>query len=170
VKRGDTIGHIADNYRVSSRNILSWNKLRSRQHIYPGQKLTLWVKNDTAQKVSRNSNQGKKVTYTVKRGDTIGHIADDYNSTADKIRAWNNVKSGAYIRPGQKLTIWLKSDQAKNSAEEVKIYYTVKRGDTLSKIAENHRVRIVSILKWNKLNKSQTIFPGQKLAIWIIQG
>jgi len=170
VKRGDTIGHIADNYRVSSRNILSWNKLRSRQHIYPGQKLTLWVKNDTAQKVSRNSNQGKKVTYTVKRGDTIGHIADDYNSTAGKIRAWNNVKSEAYIRPGQKLTIWLESDQAKNSAEEVKIYYTVKRGDTLSKIAVNHRVRIVSILKWNKLNKSQTIFPGQKLAIWVKQG
>jgi len=81
---------------------------------------------------------------------------------------------GAYIRPGQKLTLWLESDQAKtsakNSAEEVKIYYTVKRGDTLSKIAENHRVRMASILKWNKLNMSQTIFPGQKLAIWVKQG
>ena len=60
--------------------------------------------------------------------------------------------------------------EPKNSAEEIKIYYTVKRGDTISKIAENHRVRIVSILKWNKLNKSQTIFPGQKLAIWVKQG
>jgi membrane-bound lytic murein transglycosylase D len=106
----------------------------------------------------------------VKRGDTIGHIADDYNSTTGKIRSWNNMKIGAYIRPGQKLTIWLESDQAKNSAEEVKIYYMVKRGDTLSKIAENHRVRMVSILKWNKLNKSQAIFPGQKLAIWVKRG
>jgi len=174
VKRGDTIGHIAENYRESSINILSWNKLRSRQNIYPGQKLILWIKNDTAQKVSRSSNRGKKVTYTVKRGDTIGHIADDYNSTTGKIRAWNNMQIGAYIRPGQKLTLWLESDQAKtsakNSAEEVKIYYTVKRGDTLSKIAENHRVRMASILKWNKLNMSQTIFPGQKLAIWVKQG
>ena len=49
-------------------------------------------------------------------------------------------------------------------------YYTVKRGDTLSKIAENHRVRMASIMKWNKLNKANTIFPGQKLAIWIKQG
>ena len=174
VKRGDTIGHIAENYRESSINILSWNKLRSRQNIYPGQKLILWIKNDTAQKVSRSSNRGKKVTYTVKRGDTIGHIADDYNSTTGKIRAWNNMQIGAYIRPGQKLTLWLESDQAKtsakNSAEEVKIYYTVKRGDTLSKIAKNHRVRMASILKWNKLNMSQTIFPGQKLAIWVKQG
>ena len=170
VKRGDTIGHIADNYRVSSRNIVGWNKLRSNQHIYPGQKLVLWVKNNTAQKISRNSNRGKKVTYTVKRGDTIGHIADDYNSTTGKIRSWNNMKSGSYIHPGQKLTIWLENDQAKYSAEKVRIYYTVKRGDTLSKIAENHRVRTVSILKWNKLNKSQTIFPGQKLAIWVKQG
>ena len=54
--------------------------------------------------------------------------------------------------------------------DNLKIYYTVKRGDTLSKIAENHRVRMASIMKWNKLNKANTIFPGQKLAIWIKQG
>ena len=56
------------------------------------------------------------------------------------------------------------------SSDNLKIYYTVKRGDTLSKIAENHSVRMASIMKWNKLNKANTIFPGQKLAIWIKQG
>ena len=174
VKRGDTIGHIAESYRVASRNIMSWNNIKSKQTIYPGQQLTLWVQNNnySSKSVARSSNKGKKVTYTVKRGDTIGHIADDYNATVEKIRSWNNMKRSAYIKPGQRLIIWIGSttNSLSNSSDNQKIYYTVKRGDTLSKIAENHRVRMASIMEWNKLNKANTIFPGQKLAIWIKQG
>ena len=174
VKRGDTIGHIAESYRVASRNIMSWNNIKSKQTIYPGQQLTLWVQNNnySSESVARSSNKGKKVTYTVKRGDTIGHIADDYNATVEKIRSWNNMKRSAYIKPGQRLIIWIGSttNSLSNSSDNQKIYYTVKRGDTLSKIAENHRVRMASIMEWNKLNKANTIFPGQKLAIWIKQG
>tara|TARA_A100001037_G_scaffold114727_2_gene104529 strand:+ start:904 stop:3063 length:2160 start_codon:yes stop_codon:yes gene_type:complete len=173
VKRGDTIGHIAESYRVSSRKIMSWNNIKSKQHIYPGQKLNIWVKNNNSSKsiTQKSSNKGKKVTYTVKRGDTIGHIADDYNTTVSNIRSWNNMKRSSYIKPGQKLSLWIGSNaNSSKTSNDLKIYYTVKRGDTLSKIAENHRVRMASIMKWNKLNKANTIFPGQKLAIWIKQG
>ena len=101
VKRGDTIGHIAESYRVASRKIISWNNINKKQHIYPGQKLTLWVKNNSSSKksFSQSSNKGKKVSYTVKRGDTIGHIADDYNTTVENIRSWNSMKRQSYIRP-----------------------------------------------------------------------
>ena len=173
VKKGDTIGHIAESYRVSSRKIMSWNNIKSKQHIYPGQKLNIWVKNNNSSKsiAQQSSNKGKKVTYTVKRGDTIGHIADDYNTTVSNIRSWNNMKRSSYIKPGQKLSLWIGSNaNSSKTSNDLKIYYTVKRGDTLSKIAENHRVRMASIMKWNKLNKANTIFPGQKLAIWIKQG
>ena len=173
VRRGDTIGHIAESYRVSSRKIMSWNNIKSKQHIYPGQKLNIWVKNNNSSKsiAQKSSNKGKKVTYTVKRGDTIGHIADDYNTTVSNIRSWNNMKRSSYIKPGQKLSLWIGSNaNSSKTSNDLKIYYTVKRGDTLSKIAENHRVRMASIMKWNKLNKANTIFPGQKLAIWIKQG
>lgn len=173
VKRGDTIGHIAESYRVSSRKIMSWNNIKSKQHIYPGQKLNIWVKNNNSSKsiAQKSSNKGKKVTYTVKRGDTIGHIADDYNTTVSNIRSWNNMKRSSYIKPGQRLSLWIGSNaNSSKTSNDLKIYYTVKRGDTLSKIAENHRVRMASIMKWNKLNKANTIFPGQKLAIWIKQG
>jgi membrane-bound lytic murein transglycosylase D len=49
------------------------------------------------------------VVYKVKRGDTLGHIAENYRTGAGKIRRWNNLKYGSYmIHPGQKLTIWVK--------------------------------------------------------------
>jgi membrane-bound lytic murein transglycosylase D len=50
-----------------------------------------------------------KNIYTVRKGDTLGHIAEDYNTRAKKIRKWNNLKYGQPILPGQKLTIWIKN-------------------------------------------------------------
>ena len=42
--------------------------------------------------------------------------------------------------------------------------YTVQKGDTLTKIAQNHQVTIGDIMKWNNLSKD-TIFVAQKLEI-----
>ncbi len=42
--------------------------------------------------------------------------------------------------------------------------YTVQKGDTLSKIAQNHQVTITDIMKWNNLSKD-TIYVAQKLEI-----
>lgn len=42
--------------------------------------------------------------------------------------------------------------------------YTVQKGDTLSKIAQNHQVTITDIKKWNNLSKD-TIYVAQKLQI-----
>ncbi|AJK89391.1 MULTISPECIES: LysM peptidoglycan-binding domain-containing protein [Lysinibacillus] len=42
--------------------------------------------------------------------------------------------------------------------------YTVQKGDTLSKIAQNHQVTIADIMKWNNLSKD-TIYVAQQLDI-----
>ncbi|MBD8519578.1 LysM peptidoglycan-binding domain-containing protein [Lysinibacillus sp. FSL R7-0073] len=42
--------------------------------------------------------------------------------------------------------------------------YTVQKGDTLSKIAQNHQVTISEIMKWNNLSKD-TIYVAQQLEI-----
>ena len=44
VKKGDTLGRIAGNYRIQAREIRSWNGIKYAEYIHPGQKLTLWIK------------------------------------------------------------------------------------------------------------------------------
>ncbi len=44
VKKGDTLGQIAGNYRIQAREIRSWNGIKYGEYIHPGQKLTLWIK------------------------------------------------------------------------------------------------------------------------------
>jgi len=43
VKKDDTLGHIAEAYFTSARNIRYWNGLRFRDHIFPDQRLVLWI-------------------------------------------------------------------------------------------------------------------------------
>ena len=47
-----------------------------------------------------------------------------------------------------------------------KIYYTVKKGDTLSEIAEDHRTSVKKIKQWNGL-RNNIIVIGKKLIIWV---
>ena len=46
------------------------------------------------------------ITYTVKRGDGLGKIADKYDCTITEIKKWNKMKSNM-IKPGQKLKIYV---------------------------------------------------------------
>jgi membrane-bound lytic murein transglycosylase D len=43
--------------------------------------------------------------------------------------------------------------------------YKVRRGDTLSTIANRHRVTVTKLKKWNNMHSSK-IFPGQRLKIY----
>ena len=44
-------------------------------------------------------------TYTVKAGDTLGRIATRYNTTVDRIQAFNNIADARALRIGARLII-----------------------------------------------------------------
>jgi membrane-bound lytic murein transglycosylase D len=94
-------------------------------------------------------------------------IAKKYGVRIQDIVALNHLQSARYIRPGQILKIPTNGYSGKlaDIVENRKIYYTVRRGDTLSEIAEKHRTSVRKIKKWNGL-RSDFIREGQKLIIW----
>ena len=113
VKRGESLWTISKKYRVSIHDLAAVNKIRNRHRLSIGQKLTIPVRRSNGGTLLA-SNSGpsghKKVIYKVKRGDTLGHIAEDYSTMARSIRRWNKLEYGQHIFPGQKLTIWIKED------------------------------------------------------------
>lgn len=153
VKRGDTLSEIAVRYRVSQKQIRRWNKLRSSR-IYAGQKL----------KVGSLARSGD--WYRVRRGDTLSKIARQFAIPVYKLKSINRL-DGDVIHVGQKLR--LKSAAPARSAsaddhDEEPREYTVRRGDTLSKIALRFDVGLGFLRQINKL-KSDLIRPGQKLRL-----
>jgi len=110
VRNGESLWYIARKYRVSQSDLMAVNKIRNRNMLRIGQKLTIPVPGMNIPRSTRVqlSSSHNKVIYKVRRGDTLGHIAEDYRTRASKIRQWNGMKYGQHIFPGQKLTLWVK--------------------------------------------------------------
>ena len=110
--------------------------------------------------------RSKKITYKVKSGDTLGHIAEKYNTRAAEIRKWNNMGNTSNIYPNQKLSLFVNSKPDKDTPS--KNVYIVRSGDTLSGIADKHNLEVSKIREWNSIRKnSSRIYPGQKLTLFV---
>ena len=122
----------------------------------------------------------EKIIYTVKRNDTLSEIADRHHVGLSKLRRWNDLRYTSMIKPGQKLVIYVPSGQTPalkdgtaGGSDKVEdgmrlVYHIVKRGDTLTSISRRYNKRISEILAWNSgLNKDR-LFPGDRIAIWVL--
>lgn len=72
--------------------------------------------------------------------------------------------SSSLIRPGQKLSLFVKGQPVKDTPK--KNVYIVKSGDSLGKIARINKTSVSKIKNWNNI-KSDTIYPGQELTIYL---
>ena len=73
------------------------------------------------------------------------------------------------LMPGKTLVIWVNeaSDEQKRDAIMRTLTYTVKRGDSLARIAQKFNIRTSDITKWNNLNPKKYLQPGQKLTLHV---
>jgi membrane-bound lytic murein transglycosylase D len=211
VQRGETLGHIARKYGTTVRGLYETNEDLSHI-IYPGQKIVVPLAPGSSEKiaVNRPSNRSEsgsrsssrasapanstKLTYKVKRGDTIGHIAEWYDVRAWQIRSWNNTSNT--IRVGENLIVYVPSSKrayyeqvngmafAKKQAiereqragknvttaylasagESGTIQYTVRKNDTLIEIANAFGITVSDLKRLNNLSGSR-IYVGQVLTI-----
>jgi membrane-bound lytic murein transglycosylase D len=106
VRRGDTLGAIANRYRTSVNSIKRLNGLRSNL-IRVGQVLRVpsrgGVEMPAAAAVPA-AKPGETVTHIVRLGDNLFQIAKTYGTTVEKVKAANGLSSDI-LTVGQKLVI-----------------------------------------------------------------
>ncbi|EAV9877745.1 1,4-beta-N-acetylmuramoylhydrolase [Listeria monocytogenes] len=126
-----------------------------------------------------NTNTSNAKIYTVVKGDSLWRIANNHKVTVANLKAWNNLKSD-FIYPGQKLKVSAGSTTSDTNTSKPSTgtstskpstgtstnakVYTVVKGDSLWRIANNNKVTIANLKAWNNL-KSDFIYPGQKLKV-----
>jgi membrane-bound lytic murein transglycosylase D len=182
VKSGDVLGKIAQKNNTTVAQLKKWNNLKS-DNISIGQRLIVRqsststinqtsippAKTSTSQTTSAIKNNSNETIHVVQSGDVLIQIANKYNVTVAQLKEWNNLKDDN-IQIGQKLNIRSTTTSPKpatntsTSSAAKKTTYTVKSGDTLSKIARTYNVSVEEIKKWNNL-KSDRLDIGQKLTI-----
>tara|TARA_B100001142_G_scaffold324650_1_gene376745 strand:+ start:347 stop:2215 length:1869 start_codon:yes stop_codon:yes gene_type:complete len=167
VKKGDNLSRIAFKYNIKIQDITSMNNISQKKYLQPGQVLQIPTQGyDEYMQSMLSSNKTKKIFYTVKSGDTLSEIAIRFRTSVKKIKTWNGIRNDM-IYVGKKLTIHvpLNYKENKNIKSSKKIIYTVKRGDSLSRISYKYGSSIKNIKKWNNI-KGSNIKIGDKLIIY----
>ena len=174
VKRGETLGLIAQRYRSSVTAIAQVNRIRNVHRLREGQDLLIPLAGgysvaSSARSVKPTSQQ-LPATHKVRRGETLGLIAQRYRSSVTAIAQANQIQDVHRLREGQNLLI--PSAGGNSSARSVEptsqqlpATHIVRRGDSLSRIAVRYRVSIRDLLLWNNLEVDQVIHPGQRIRI-----
>ncbi len=103
VRRGDSFYEIAQRDDASVDQLKSWNNRRSNT-IHPGDKLVVYSPTFTANG-SGDSGVTSVQRHTVRRGDTLGAIADRHSISLRALLQSNGLSSRSIIHPGDTLTI-----------------------------------------------------------------
>ena len=110
VRRGDTLSSVARKHGLSAKQLAKLNGLRVKSHLKQGQVLTVNGKAGSASRTAyrgKVKGKGKRISYEVRKGDTLFSISKRYNVSVKQIRNWNSASRN--IRPGQDLVIYVAS-------------------------------------------------------------
>jgi len=185
IKDGDTLSQIARKYKTSTQLIKEVNSIRGTQ-IRAGKYLLIPTatkslnqyslsKNSRLSKIKNTTRKGSKLTHTVKSGESFWSISRKYGVNSRSLAKWNGMAPIDTLKIGQKLVIWKNKGKAKalrvsltDTSPQQKVHalrYTVRKGDSLSRIADKFNIRVADIKRWNKVGKY--LQPGQKLKLYV---
>ncbi|MDX1392500.1 MAG: LysM peptidoglycan-binding domain-containing protein, partial [Rheinheimera sp.] len=110
---------------------------------------------------------GNKLHYTVQQGDTLWDISREHKVTVEQLAKWNGIAQRAALKTGQKLVILQTENDSRVAGISRTVTYKVRKGDSLARIAQRFSVTISDIVKWNKIDSSNYLQPGQQLKLLI---
>ena len=104
VAEDETLGAIAIKYKVTTKQIVEWNKLSNPDALSIGQKLRVSAITSKSTTTTTKASSSTKY-HTVADGDTLGAIAIKYKVTTKQIVEWNKLSNPDALRIGQKLRV-----------------------------------------------------------------
>lgn len=193
IRRGESIGLIAQHYHISINALKQANGIRGNL-IHTGHSLLIptSMRPEKAYSLSMDARRfrglkrkgtGQEYIYTVQRGDTLWDIGQQYGISIGHLCAWNGISSRHFLRPGQKLTLWLADDgnaiatagasQTKGTHSGVQsannnisvATYTVRNGDSLWLVANRVGTTVAQLEDWNDLSDNDVLRPGRVLKL-----
>ena len=173
VKKGDNAYRIAHSNGMTLDKLYSMNGITSdASMLHPGD--TLRVEKNGAIQTEKNdknifSGPSDRIVYVVSAGDNLYRIAQNFSLSVDKLRRVNKLSASSLINIGDTIYIpQVQSISRKNSEKLIKemIYYTVKNGDNLWRIADAFGVSVQQLYEENNLHAASVLMPGDTIRVF----
>ncbi|MDR3164874.1 MAG: peptidoglycan DD-metalloendopeptidase family protein [Synergistaceae bacterium] len=175
VEAGWTLSKISESNGISIENIMKANELANQHKLREGQilyipanenaveatlKYVRGLKEDAVNKLKQAAPL-EMTDYVIKNGDTLWQIANTFNLDVNTIFGCNKVSEGDV----------LKVDSIIKIPNQDGIFITVKKGQTVEKLAKEYDIYPEAILSANRMEEaslkqgSQLFLPGAKVAV-----
>jgi len=183
VQAGETLYSLAQRYGVRMTDLRNWNGIAfDANQLSEGQELIVsstaspklvYIQSEKNRDNSSILKRGGK--HTVKKGETLAQIADDYGVDLESLRKENKIKKSGSVQYGTVLRIPNQSyaderatravSKRRASGSTLKVH-SLKKGETLSKIAAMYNVSERDLRSWNPGIKANKIVRGQKIKLY----
>ena len=192
IRHGESLGLIAQEYHISITALKRSNGIHGNL-IHTGNSLLIPTSQQPAKAYTlsmdarrfqglKKIGTGQKYLYKIQRGDTLWDIGQHYGVSVRHLCAWNGISSRSYLRPGQRLTLWLADDgnelvaanstsgKGSNNSSQTTSQdsdtstYTVTNGDSLWLIARRNGTTVAQLKDWNDIS-GNVLKPGQVIKL-----
>lgn len=107
-------------------------------------------------------------TYVVKKGDTLEKIAIRHHTTVGELAKLNSIRRGDRITIGRKLKVPLEPASEEEVSAPTLTSYTVRKGDTLDRIAKKHHMSVAALLILNDMQPQDPLYINRKLKVYAV--
>jgi len=191
VRQGETVASIAEKYKTSAEAIRSANP-SSKKRLVVGQRLNVPIRSKKASgPAEKATKSGKAMNHQVQKGDTLASLSRKYSIPVTEIRKINSLKNDT-LKIGQTLQLTTKNEEETQAKEQKRAetpgkkekakpgtkpvqekisessapkQYTVKKGDSLNRIARENNIPLAKLLRLNRMGQKENIHPGQVIRV-----
>ena len=166
IATGDTLTNVAQRYGVEVASLAAYNQILDYNHVIIGQKLRIPPVGVAISAPAVATLPGADGYHVVRQGEALGAIAQRYGLTLEVLMTLNDIENPNLVQLGTmlRLTADVEPATAAIQVELDVLIYTVKRGDTLSEIAQAYGTTTGQISEDNGLT-DMNVRVGQELKI-----
>ena len=176
VRPGETLSQIAARYGTTVARLRQLNNLPNANFVWYGQRLLI---DEPTPNPSTNPNQygGGVASYKVRPGDSLSKIARRYGISLTELARMNDLSPFRWLYTGQVLrvpgsapagqAVQVQSPQAGATNQDASgvQFYTVRAGDSLSRIARRYGISLTDLARMNNLSIYRWLYTGQVLRV-----
>lgn len=96
--------------------------------------------------------------HVILKGETLSTIATKYETSVEELVKLNGIENSNLIYSGDKLKVY--------NLDYYDDIYIVKKGDTLSQIAEKFNMKVNELVEINNIKNKDIIYPKMKLKVY----
>jgi membrane-bound lytic murein transglycosylase D len=109
VRAGETLLSIARHNNMPVSTLARLNNLGTGDSLVKGQRLV--IKASVRHFRDEGVVTGRRVQYTVRRGDTIASISRQFQVSVEQLKSWNGINRNHQIRAGRRLVMYIDSNR-----------------------------------------------------------